>query len=143
MAIPGAQPEGTVSIKAQEIEGHFGDGSTYTLRSPIYEIIPSESYLAPEADLMIGPRLAPPYMDRACSRPFLIPKFSPILNPTTKTATGYPADPIEPGTPEHNNTNWADSEGSQIDRPYPSKRPSPFFRDFGNHLPGFLPQRIP
>tara|TARA_R110002096_G_scaffold139504_9_gene293864 strand:+ start:401 stop:1810 length:1410 start_codon:yes stop_codon:yes gene_type:complete len=60
LAIPGAQPEGTVSINYQEIEGKFADGSTYTLRSPVYQLIPSKSYSAPETDLMISPRLAPP-----------------------------------------------------------------------------------
>jgi CxxC motif-containing protein (DUF1111 family) len=58
-ATRGLQPEGRIVISTVERTGHYGDGTTYTLAAPTYEIIGSDG--RPFADdVLVSPRLAPP-----------------------------------------------------------------------------------
>lgn len=59
-AIPGVEPEGTVSIEYDSIEGSYADGTKYTLEKPIYTLVPSPAYAAPHPDILLGPRIASP-----------------------------------------------------------------------------------
>ena len=57
-AIPDVPAEGRVDTTYQLIQGNYGDGSTYELRSPVYSV--EDLAFGPLADdVMIGPRLAP------------------------------------------------------------------------------------
>jgi CxxC motif-containing protein (DUF1111 family) len=58
-AIYGYQPNAKVSIKWQETEGKYGDGSSFSLRSPVTTItLPNGKLLPPE--VMTSLRLPPP-----------------------------------------------------------------------------------
>ncbi|MEM8953562.1 MAG: di-heme oxidoredictase family protein [Verrucomicrobiota bacterium] len=59
-AVPGADPEGNVEISYKEVPGHFSDGSPYTLRKPILNLVPSGAYPAPKEDVLLSARVAPP-----------------------------------------------------------------------------------
>ncbi|MCC7466918.1 MAG: thiol oxidoreductase, partial [Saprospiraceae bacterium] len=57
-AILGVQPEGKVKVSYQEIAGQYPDGSTYSLRKPIYNF--TEFNFGPPAfGWMSSPRIAP------------------------------------------------------------------------------------
>lgn len=58
-AIPGFEPEGNVEIRYEAIEGHYADGSSYSLRKPVYTLQPSSHYAQPSDDLLMSPRIAP------------------------------------------------------------------------------------
>jgi CxxC motif-containing protein (DUF1111 family) len=59
-AIPGINPEGTITIDYEEIEGVYEDQSSYRLRSPQYRLIPAPGYSVSQENLLLSPRLAPP-----------------------------------------------------------------------------------
>ncbi len=57
-AINGVPAEGRISIRYEEIEGEYPDGTPYSLRKPAYSILePAFGPLHP--DLMVSPRVAP------------------------------------------------------------------------------------
>lgn len=57
-AIFGYQPEARVNISYTEVEGTYPDGSTYSLRHPVYTF--TDAYTPMPAGTMISPRIAPP-----------------------------------------------------------------------------------
>lgn len=57
-AILNVQPEGRVQVSYQEIAGQYPDGSTYSLRKPIYTFL-DFNYGTPAAGWMFSPRIAP------------------------------------------------------------------------------------
>lgn len=57
-AIAGVAPEGTMEVLYTEQPGSYADGTTYSLRVPIYSV--GQPYAAWPGDAMISPRLAPP-----------------------------------------------------------------------------------
>ncbi len=59
-AVPGVEPEGNVRIEYEEIPGTYPDSETYSLRKPIYTLECSKKYGAPQNDLLMSPRVAPP-----------------------------------------------------------------------------------
>lgn len=58
LAIPGEEPEGTMTIRYTEVPGEFVDGSIYSLRIPTYRFAPSGKFGPPDPALLIGPRIA-------------------------------------------------------------------------------------
>ncbi|WP_417601886.1 di-heme oxidoredictase family protein [Owenweeksia hongkongensis] len=56
-SIGGVDKEGTISITYQNIEGQFADGTSYTLKQPIYSVT-DLAYGPLEADVFISPRIA-------------------------------------------------------------------------------------
>ena len=55
-AIPGIVPEGSIRIRWEEVPGRYGDGSTYVLRRPVYEVVDlGYGPLAP--DVRLSPRV--------------------------------------------------------------------------------------
>ena len=57
-AINGVQPEGRILIRYEIISGSYPDGTTYTLRKPVYVVLdPAFGDLNPE--MMISPRIGP------------------------------------------------------------------------------------
>ena len=57
-AVDSVIPEGKVRISYDEIEGHFADGSRYTLRVPSYDI-DNLGYGSLASDVQVSPRVAP------------------------------------------------------------------------------------
>jgi CxxC motif-containing protein (DUF1111 family) len=57
-AISGMAPEGRAKIAYIDVQGTYGDGETYSLRKPSYEIA-DVGYGALPKDTMISPRVAP------------------------------------------------------------------------------------
>lgn len=57
-AIHGVPPEGRARISYEDIEGRYGDGTSYTLRKPSYSIT-ELGYGPLGKDIMISPRVAP------------------------------------------------------------------------------------
>ena len=56
-AIDGLVPEGSVNISYQTLSGQFADGTTYTLKKPIY-MLQDLAYGPMESDAKISPRVA-------------------------------------------------------------------------------------
>jgi CxxC motif-containing protein (DUF1111 family) len=56
-AIVGTTPEGTVDITSERVPGQFGDGTTYELQRPIYQL--AQPYTAVPPNVMLSPRIAP------------------------------------------------------------------------------------
>jgi CxxC motif-containing protein (DUF1111 family) len=57
-AILGVQPEGKIQVSYQEIAGQYPDGSSYSLRKPIYNFT-EFNYGLPAPGWMSSPRIAP------------------------------------------------------------------------------------
>jgi CxxC motif-containing protein (DUF1111 family) len=57
LSIPGVQPEGTVDIEHELVDGTFSDGTKYTLDRPVYRLHGTLGPLAEDA--MVSPRIAP------------------------------------------------------------------------------------
>ncbi len=57
-ALPGLEPEATVTMEEQDVPGAFPDGTTYVLKRPVYHIR-DWNYGAPSPDLLISPRISP------------------------------------------------------------------------------------
>ena len=58
-ALLNVAPEGTISIEWSEQTGFYADGTSYTIRKPIFKI-ENWAYGDPLSELKISPRLAPP-----------------------------------------------------------------------------------
>ena len=57
-ALPGVRPEGHVRVSYREEKGNYGDGSSFSLRKPTYEVVDlSAGPLHP--DIRFSPRVAP------------------------------------------------------------------------------------
>ncbi len=56
-SVPGVPAEGSIAITYEDIEGTFADGTTYTLRKPVYEI--GDPAFGEPGEILIGPRIAP------------------------------------------------------------------------------------
>ena len=93
-AIQGVQPEGQVRIRYQTLRGKFADGTTYTLRKPLYSLT-NLAYgpLAPGA--MISPRIAPQMAGVGLLE--AIPESDILANAAMQAAS---AGPIK-GQPNH------------------------------------------
>ncbi len=59
-AIPGVEPEGNVKITYEEVSGFFADGAPYSLRRPVYEIIPNPGQESLKPNTLVSPRIALP-----------------------------------------------------------------------------------
>lgn len=57
-AIWGKQPEGRLSLQVLEETRQFLDGTTYSLRKPVFSLV--DLYVKPDDGLLLSPRLAPP-----------------------------------------------------------------------------------
>lgn len=57
-SIQGVDPEGSVSVSYEEVSGKYPDGTSYSLRNPIYEF-QNLNYGPLPADLQVSPRIAP------------------------------------------------------------------------------------
>lgn len=57
-AIFGIQPEASVDISYTEQAFQFDDGTSYSLRTPVYSLV--NPYIALPSNLMLSPRVAPP-----------------------------------------------------------------------------------
>lgn len=55
--IPGVPAEGQINIEYELIEGHFGDGTPYTLQAPTYTLT-NLAYGEPAVEMMTSPRVA-------------------------------------------------------------------------------------
>jgi CxxC motif-containing protein (DUF1111 family) len=57
-AVQGVRPEGQVTIRERPVAGRFVDGTTYTLRQPVYGFA-GLGYGPMARDVMVSPRIAP------------------------------------------------------------------------------------
>ena len=57
-SILGVPVEGRIGIEYQEVPGTYPDGSAFSLRSPVYNIVDPQ-FGSPHPELMISPRIAP------------------------------------------------------------------------------------
>ncbi|SMO46716.1 di-heme oxidoredictase family protein [Gracilimonas mengyeensis] len=57
MSVLGVEPEGDVRVRYEEVPGEYPDGSSYSLRKPVYEF-DSLAYGDLPDDIMISPRIA-------------------------------------------------------------------------------------
>ena len=58
-AVPGARPEGRVTVSYEELTGRFADGESYSIRMPHYAF--SDLAFGPLGeDTLVSPRVAPP-----------------------------------------------------------------------------------
>ncbi len=58
-AVPGARPEGRVTVSYEELRGRFADGESYSIRMPRYSF--SDLAFGPLGeDTLVSPRVAPP-----------------------------------------------------------------------------------
>jgi len=58
-AINGVPPEGTVVITTTDRTGTYGDGTTYTLAEPHYDVVGPDGGSVLDDDVMVSPRIAP------------------------------------------------------------------------------------
>jgi CxxC motif-containing protein (DUF1111 family) len=58
-AINGVPPEGTVLVTTTDKTGAYGDGTTYTLAEPHYEVVGPDGEPVLDDDVMVSPRIAP------------------------------------------------------------------------------------
>jgi CxxC motif-containing protein (DUF1111 family) len=58
-SILGVPAEGTVVITTTDVDGEYGDGTTYTLAEPHYEVVDEDGEPLLDDDVMISPRIAP------------------------------------------------------------------------------------
>ncbi len=57
-ATVGTQKEAGVTIEYVETPGEYGDGTPYSLRTPVYTVV--DPYIPLPVDILISPRIAPP-----------------------------------------------------------------------------------
>lgn len=100
-AILGIPPDGMPRVAYEESPGTYGDGSPFSLQTPMYSV-EGWGYGRPAADLMIGPRVAPATIGLGLLE--AIPESAILANVKSGDSDGVVGKPNRVWDPAHGRT---------------------------------------
>ena len=93
-AIIGVEVEGRIGIEYEEVAGVYPDGTTYSLRKPIYSIL-DLAFGPVDPDIMVSPRIAPAVMGMGLLEAIPEARIRELADPDDADGDGISGRPNE------------------------------------------------